>query len=149
MNTIISSFRKVLATLALLTLVTTVFAQEGFEIGKPLPDEKGATFPYEEGTINLRVMDNNFRVYFLDEEKNLQEPTWPSASIRWFNTKAKPDQANFGGLKKGPGPFLFCERNIVLPIYYWVHLSFVNADGSIKEAFPRTLMTQLPDIEEE
>lgn len=145
MKTLTSTLRALLPLLFIFVFAMKASGQEGFEIGKPLPNEIGATFPYEDGFVNLRVVDNNFRVYFLDEEKNLIEPTWPTASIRWFNTKFKPEQANFAGLRKGSGPFLYSDRNIVLPIYYWINLSFVNADGSIKHAFPRTLVTQLPE----
>ncbi len=145
MRNLFATIRVLLPLMFLLVFAVNTHGQEGFEIGKPLPNEIGPTFPYEEGFVNLRVVDNNFRVYFLDKDKNLEEPLWPTASIRWFNTKFKPDQANFTGLSKGSGPFLYSPRNIVLPIYYWINLSFVNPDGSVKHAFPRSLVTQLPE----
>ncbi|GAB4273505.1 MAG: hypothetical protein Tsb0018_05400 [Opitutales bacterium] len=54
------------------------------EPGKPLPDDLGITLERPTGGfINLRIENNHFILYFLDEKLNLVEPVYPMAIVRY------------------------------------------------------------------
>ncbi|MDX2108665.1 MAG: hypothetical protein SFY80_00330 [Verrucomicrobiota bacterium] len=124
----------------ILVLGTTAIKAQELAVGKPLPVEAGLMFDYEDGGfVNLRIEENQWKVIFLNKEKLVIDPAWTTAAIRW-DLKGNTNDKSKSGFIKGAGPFLVSSRNVNPPYSFWVYFSFVNADGSIKKAFPRSLM---------
>lgn len=118
-------------------------ALSAYELGEEIPEpQKGQTFPFEDGFVNLRIVENTFRVYFLDAEKKLIAPSWTNAQMNWEHRR-NPTQRGLLSLSPGSGPFLSNPRLFHPPHFYTVRLLFLQADGQgIKKEFPRVPLSQ-------
>ncbi|MBC2593370.1 hypothetical protein H5P28_03760 [Ruficoccus amylovorans] len=110
------------------------------EIGDELPED-GIYFPLQgevPGTVNLRFIGTNLRVYFLDPEGKIMEPVFPSALVRYRKAigSAATNLMLTTVLNAGPGNvYLTSPRVLTQPLYYrvWLVLKTADADDSAEE----------------
>lgn len=116
---------KILTPILLLCVFSFIpsFAQE---IGKPLPDRVGVFLqrPDGNGSVNLRVIDSQFRLYFLDKEGNLMAPDYPYASLRGKNASRLLHQVYFWFAADGSNPWLTSPTTVRPPLNFWFNLNF-------------------------
>lgn len=110
------------------------------EVGDDLPED-GIYFPLQgdlPGTVNLRFVGTNLRVYFLDPEQKIMEPVFPNALVRYRKGigSAATNLMLTTVLKAGPGNvYLTSPRVLTQPLYYrvWLVLKTADADESAED----------------
>ncbi|MCC5806034.1 MAG: hypothetical protein JJU00_06860 [Opitutales bacterium] len=112
------------------------------DIGDEL-DGFGHDFQTPEGTMNLRIVDNRFRAYFVDEERLVVEP--PYIRIVLFTEEMRRvDRRDRLVLVPASGdPYATNPRIIPPPHDFWVRTVLVKSeDDEEHDAVARTLFRQ-------
>ena len=114
------------------------------EIGSEL-DDKGVFITRADGNqVNLRIVDNNFQLYFLDASKKLVEPDAVKAIIRYSSHVKKTDRKRSLVLTPESGGLYFtASRSILHPHYYRVKVLLKFEDASVSEYLPEKRLNQL------
>lgn len=119
------------AIAALIILAAWVAAanaqNQPMEVGDTLEPTLGAYWPYaqgdQKGFVNLRIVDNQFRLYFLEEDRDtIAEPALPHAVIHYSNTQRRSLNNQTLTLSRSGGPFLGNPRFIQAPHRYQVRI---------------------------
>ncbi len=84
------------------------------------------------GFINIRIVGNNFHLYFLDAEKKLIEPTYKRALIRYENVARKDRDERLILNLSADGQSLTSGRVVRPPFNFWVTLHFYDNNDSEK-----------------
>lgn len=88
------------------------------ELGLYVPREEG-------GSINLRIEERNFKLYFMDAEKKVVPPVYSSVILRYENAAKKNRGKETLILQLSPdGKYLTSGRNVKLPFDLWVNIMF-------------------------
>ena len=154
----IDSFRRVFISASLVFgasfLALPGFAAEGSKGDKkeeaelPILPQLGIyTGLNEEIKINLRVVDNKLRLYFLDLEDHVLPLEYPAARVRYENVIKKqrkgrtmqmaPGSDEFGAFLAGTYPFL-------PPHFFEIYLTLLDpGDPSRDRSFGRQVLNQL------
>jgi hypothetical protein len=97
-------------------------------IGSPVDDAVGADWTLPDGTLlHLRILDNRLHLLFLDEERNIVEPTHGRLILRGEMTSNKTRELFFP-MRGGEGPFLTHPRLLYPPVDYWLRVVIPNAE---------------------
>ncbi|WOO42836.1 hypothetical protein [Rubellicoccus peritrichatus] len=104
---------------------------DDLEVGGDLPGPLGVYYPYEgeeAAFINVRIVNNRFRCYFLDsDQKTIMEPEWPAAVIHYGNAVRKGLNKNTTVMRKvEEKPYLYGVRFIPPPDRYWIQVILQN-----------------------
>jgi hypothetical protein len=129
----------------------------GQEIGKPLSDRMGTFLerPDGKGSVNLRVINSKFRLYFLDKRGNLMNPDYPYASLLGQNSSRLKHQVRFWFELEGTNPWLTSPMTVRPPLNYWFNLNFYldknseTSAGKEPVVFNKFNFRQTPALEEE
>lgn len=112
------SFR-LLAAIVLFAAVPAVAAAQA--VGEELKPEVGPYKAIPGGfQMNLRIVDNHFRLYFVDEEMKVVAPVFKQAYVTYEPIGRSADEERIG--LTASGPFLSSPRFIRPPYAYWVRL---------------------------
>ncbi len=96
----------------------------GLKVGDSL-DELGHTFERPgESSLNLRIVDNNFRLYFLDEEGKIMEPDRDLGALRYDPRREDPEFLRLSPAEEKP--YLTHVRYIRRPYVIRIHLVLQN-----------------------
>lgn len=116
----------------LLFMAPVVNAQETTEEEEGVLPELGVYISYGEGSINVRLVDNRMRLYFLDAEKKVIEPSYPVAVIRYENVTRKKldDTLTLRASSDETGPFLANPQFIKPPHSLWINILLLNPDNT-------------------
>jgi hypothetical protein len=95
------------------------------------------------GTVHLRIIDRQFHLFFLDEERKIVEPLVPSVILRGEEARNKTNEV-VRLLRRGRGPFLVHPRHHFPPHDYWLRLVIPDASGEegANETLPRKRFRQ-------
>lgn len=104
-------------------------------LGATLDDSVGMDWTLPDGVIvHLRLVDHQFHLFFLNEDREIIEPVYPTAIIRGEETRNKTNELHYA-LRRGPGPFLTYPLLRYPPYDYWLRIIFpaevVEGDESI------------------
>lgn len=131
--------------------------------GDTLPGPLGIYYERGEGFLNVRIVDNRFRLYFLEEDKEtLVEPGFSEAIIHYGNAVRRGLNRNTTTLELAGGqPYLMAARIIPPPHRYWVQIVVperpapppapgfpVNPNAKpvqTEETFPMEVLNQITD----
>lgn len=141
-------------------------------IGEKLTDEVGIYYQWEERsmTMNLRIISNQFYLFFIDEDGMIVAPPVDRAALRYEGRRhraprtvserdparrSREKRENFLTMTVAPdGATLTSTRYIRAPLIYWVTLTLQKerADRRGKferiKVFGRTQITQIREQEE-
>jgi hypothetical protein len=127
----------------LFVLPTILSAQTPPTEGDKLP-ELGHYYKNEKvGTVNLRVVEGNFRIYFVDKEKNIVSPAFKKARLDVELVRNKTHEYTLSLKLSEDGRYLTSTRHTHPPYRYWVRLVLLhesNSDNNL--VFSRTQFSQ-------
>lgn len=119
-----------------------VFSAAGlhaFGVGEEL-DESGQDFQTPEGTLNLRIVDNRFRAYFVDGERLVVEPPYLRIVLFTEEMRRVDRRERLVLTPAGDGSHATHPRIIPPPHDFWVRMVLVESeDEEEHETVPRTL----------
>lgn len=98
-----------------------------FAVGDALPAGGLMVRINDETRASLHVVDNTFRIYFVDEANALVEPPLAELALRWEEVT---NQTNDGytRLTRAEGPYLTSPRKVFPPYWYRVWLIDTRAE---------------------
>lgn len=142
-----SNFMVILSVMAwsflLFVLPTILSAQTPPTEGDKLP-ELGKYFKNEKvGTVNLRVVEGKFRIYFVDKDQNIVSPAFKKARIDVELFRNKTHEYTLSLKLSEDGRYLTSTRRTSPPYRYWVRLVLLdesNSDNNL--VFSRTQFSQ-------
>ena len=86
-------FFALLSFLGITSATAQIETSDDLVVGDTLPGPLGVYYAYEgtdAGFINVRIVKNRFRCYFLaSDQKTIVEPEWPMAIIHYGNAVRK------------------------------------------------------------
>lgn len=138
-----------------LTLTHGEVTLKDLKIGSKLPDSQGVNYTWKTYTLNLRVIENNFYLFFLDKEQKIVTPPVKQASVRFQTTKRVTRQIDedtvsrkreeiFIALEPNTNAAgLYSPRYIAPPTLYWVMLSLLENKDTILQSFDRAMLNQI------
>ena len=127
----------------LFVLPTILSAQTPPTEGDKLP-ELGHYYKNEKvGTVNLRVVEGNFRIYFVDKDQNIVSPVFKKARLDVELIRNKTHEYSLSLKLWEDGRYLTSKRRTHPPYRFWVRLVFLDENNSDNNlVFSRTQFTQ-------
>ncbi len=106
-------------------------------------DGFGHDFQTPDGTMNLRVVDNRFHAYFVDEERLLVEPPYLRV-VLFTEEMRRVDRRDRLVLEPGPGGVYMTNPRIIPPPHdFWLRMVLVKSeDQEEHDSVARTLFRQ-------
>ena len=127
----------------LLVLPAILSAQTPPPEGDKLP-ELGHYYKNKKvGTVNLRVVEGNFRIYFVDKDQNIVRPVYKKAHLDVELLRNKTHEYSLLLKISEDGRYLTSKRHTYPPYRYRVRLVFLdesNSDNNL--VFSRTQFSQ-------
>lgn len=120
---------------------------ENPELEEGLLPEMGTYFETEDsygkvtGFVNLRIVQNRFRLYFMDKDKKIIEPLYEKAYVRFEDPDRNYDNQT---VALSPlGDYLTSSRIIKKPHRFYFNLILKDDSGKKPMYLPRRLLNQL------
>ena len=109
-------------------------------------DGFGQDFQSPEGTMNLRVVDNRFRAYFIDEERLIVEPPYIRV-VLFTEEMRRVDRRDRLVLEPASDSVYLTNPRIIPPPHdFWVRMVLVQSeDDEAHDTVARTLFRQAPE----
>lgn len=110
-----------------------------FGVGEEL-DELGHDFQTPRGLLNLRIVENRFRAYFVDEERLIVEPPYLRIVLFTEEMRRVDRRERLVLTPTGDGSHATHPRVIPPPHDFWVRMVLVESeDEEEHDTVPRTL----------
>lgn len=113
--------------MAFVIAAACAWAESGLAVGQKLEDDIGVTAQAGEHKINIRIVSNNLRVYFIGEDNKIVPPAWPEAQVRLDGISRKEIENELITLNSN-GTYLGSPRVIRAPFNYFVTLLALYED---------------------
>ncbi len=114
----------------------------GAQVTTEALDSQGLNIQLPEVGLNLRVVDQNFRIYFLDEERIPLDPQPYTRAVLFTEQARGPKREDRLFLSpSSDGPFLVSPRIIAPPFDYWIRI-VLTGDDVEEEVIARTRFQQ-------
>ncbi len=96
-------------------------------VGEKMEEELGAyiAMPAKlggQGQINVRVIDNQMQVYFLDKEGLVIDPVVDKLYVRWENIRNRTEDGYLPMSPSSEGPYLDNARKLYPPYHFRITL---------------------------
>lgn len=93
--------------------------------------------------MNLRIVEGNFRIYFVDTERHVVSPPFKKARLDLVEFKNKTHETTLSLSLSEDGNYLGNKRRIIPPYRFWVRL-VLRDEGNVdnNRVFSRTQFKQ-------
>lgn len=81
-----------------------------------------------EGQLNIRIVENQMLVYFLDKEGLLTDPPLSKLYVRWENVRNRTEDGYLSMSAASDGPYLTNPRKLFPPYHYRLTLIIPQED---------------------
>ena len=114
----------------------------GAQITAEALDSQGLNLQLSEVGLNLRIVDQNFRIYFFDEDRLPLNPPPYAHAVLFTEEVSRPKREDRIFLSpSADGPFLVSPRIIAPPYDFWVRIVLSDEEDE-NTTLPRTRFQQ-------